>query len=138
MTTAVYVGIVAIVFVFIYVIAKKSQRHESKRPAKPGTVVLHQFRRDFFTVISGSPPCLKLETFLRLTKIPYENDYSMVFSKTGKLPWIEFQGQEIADSNFCIRFLEKEFQVDIDSHLTSTERAIGHSIRTMLDENTFW
>ena len=73
-----------------------------------------------------------------MTKIPYENDYSMVFSKTGKLPWIEFKGQEIADSNFCIRFLEKEFQVDIDSHLTSTERAIGHSIRTMLDENTFW
>ena len=73
-----------------------------------------------------------------MTKIPYENDYSMVFSKTGKLPWIEFKGQEIADSNFCIGFLEKEFQVDIDSHLTSTERAIGHSIRTMLDENTFW
>jgi len=73
-----------------------------------------------------------------MTKIPYESEYGLTFSKKGKMPWIEFNGQEIADSNFCIRFLEKEFQVDVDSHLSATERAIAHCIRTMLEENTHW
>ena len=54
------------------------------------------------------------------------------------MPWIEFNGQEIADSNFCIQFLKREFKVDIDYHLNSTEKAISHSVRTMLEENTYW
>ncbi|KAL9961664.1 hypothetical protein ACROYT_G030656 [Oculina patagonica] len=110
---------------------------KSKKPAKRGTVILHQFAPTDLSK-NGSPPCLKLETFLRMAKIPYENDYRLKFSKKGKMPWIEFNGQEIADSNFCIQFLRKEFQVDIDSHLSATEKAIAHSIRTMLEENTYW
>ena len=73
-----------------------------------------------------------------MTKIPYENDYGLTFSKKGKMPWIEFNGQEVADSNFCIQFLNKEFEVDIDSHLSAIEKAIAHSVRTMLEENTYW
>lgn len=73
-----------------------------------------------------------------MTKIPYINDYGFNFSKKGKVPWIELNGQEISDSNFCIQFLNKEFQVDIDSHLSDTEKAIAHSVRTMLEENTYW
>ena len=113
---------------------KKEQK--IKKP-KPGTVVLHQFPPTKL-VASGSPPCLKLETFLRMTKIPYENEYGLKFSKKGKMPWIEFNGQEIADSNLCIQFLKREFKVDVDSHLNNTEKAIAHSIRTMLEENTYW
>lgn len=140
METVAYFGVAVVVLVVVYLIAKKSQKKRSKRPTKPGTVVLHQFPRHVFTrrVITGSPPCLKLETFLRMAKLPYENDFSMIYSKKGKMPWIEFNGQEIADSNFCVRFLHKEFQVNVDSHLSATDRAIGHSILTMLEENTYW
>ena len=133
----VYFGVPVIAFIAIYFIVKKLQGKESKRFIKPGTVLLHQFSPSDLAV-SGSPPCLKLETFLRMAKIPYESEYGMKFSKKGKVPWIEFNGQEIADSNFCIRFLMKEFRVDMDSHLNFTDRAIGHSIRTMLEENTYW
>jgi len=73
-----------------------------------------------------------------MAKIPYVNDYGFNFSKKGKVPWIELNGQEISDSNFCIQFLTKEFQVDIDSHLSAAEKAIAHSVRTMLEENTYW
>ena len=141
MQTAAYFGVAVVLFVFVYLIVKKSQRKASKRATKPATVVLHQFpRKDYFwpRVLTGSPPCLKLETFLRMAKLPYENDFSSIYSKKGKMPWIEFNGQDIADSNFCVRFLQKEFQVDVDSHLSATERAIGHSILTMLEENTYW
>ena len=115
----------------------KAKGKERKRFTKPETVLLHQVSPTDLSV-SGSPFCLKLETFLRMTKIPYENEYGMKFSKKGKVPWIEFNGQEIADSNFCIRFLMKEFRVDLDTHLNCTDRAIGHSIRTMLEENFYW
>ncbi|XP_078383182.1 failed axon connections homolog [Oculina patagonica] len=135
-----YAGVPAIIFLVIYLLVKsftKGKKH--KRPAKPGTVILHQFPPfDGSPVVSVSPPCLKLETFLRMTNIPYQSDYGFKFSKKGNMPWIEFNGQEIADSNFCIQFLKKEFQVDIDSHLSATEKAIAHSVRTMLEENTFW
>lgn len=114
-----------------------SKKNKKKTSIKPGTVVLHQFAPTDLSV-NGSPPCLKLETFLRMAKIPYQNDYALKFSKKGKMPWIEFNGQEVADSNFCIRFLMREFEVDIDSHLTNTEKAIAHSVRTMLEENTYW
>jgi len=132
-----YVGIAALVVVVIYLFLKRlSKEQKRKTSTKPGKVVLHQFAPG--NVVSGSPPCLKLETFLRMTKIPYDNEYGLKFSKKGKMPWIEFNGREIADSNFCIQFLNKEFQVDIDSHLSATEKAIAHSVRTMLEENTYW
>ena len=135
---AVYVGIAALAFVVVYLLLKRLLKGKrSKLPTKPGTVVLHQFA-PYDVVVSASPPCLKLETFLRMAKIPYENEYGLTFSKKGKMPWIDFNGQEVADSNFCIQFLNKEFQVDIDSHLSATEKAIAHSVRTMLEENAYW
>ena len=138
MEISVYFGIAVVTLTVIYFIVKRLQgKSNSNSPTKPGTVLLHQFPPSHL-VPSGSPPCLKLETFLRMTKIPYKNEYGMKFSKKGKMPWIEFNGQEIADSNFCIRFLMKEFRVDVDSHLNLAERAIGHTVRTMLEENTYW
>ena len=138
MVYVLYAGIISAAFAVIYLLIKMFKKEQkSKRPKPRGTVILHQFPPTKL-VASGSPPCFKLETFLRMTRIPYENEYGFKFSKKGKMPWIEFNGQEIADSNFCIQFLKREFKVDVDSHLSDTEKAIAHSIRTMLEENTYW
>ncbi|XP_068705905.1 failed axon connections homolog [Montipora foliosa] len=136
-TLLMYVPISAVIFVVICFLVLQYHAKKEKKVINPGTVLLHQFKPSDL-VPSGSPACAKLETFLRMTKIPYENAYGLKFSKKGKLPWIEFNGQAIADSNFCIWFLMKEFRVDVDSHLSDTERAMGHTIRTMLEENTYW
>ncbi|KAL9961704.1 hypothetical protein ACROYT_G030701 [Oculina patagonica] len=136
MQISAYAVIAVVAFVVIYLLVKKFQGKRNKRHFKPGTVVLHQFAPTELTV-NPSPPCIKLETFLRMTEIQYGNDYGLKFSKKGKVPWIEFNGQEIADSNFCIEFLKKEFHVDVDSHLSAAEKAIAHSVRTMLEENTY-
>ena len=45
---------------------------------------------------------LKLETWIRLNKIPYENVHSIKFSKKGQIPYIELNGEQIADSNIII------------------------------------
>ena len=132
-----YLAVCTVLLVLLYFVRKKSQEKKRRIAAKPGTVLLHLLSPTP-RVANGSPPCLKLETFLRMTKIPYECDYNLVFSKKGKMPWIEFNGREIADSNFCIQYLSKEFNVDTDCHLSLTERAIGHCVRTMLEENSYW
>ncbi|XP_032241605.1 failed axon connections homolog isoform X2 [Nematostella vectensis] len=88
--------------------------------------------------INPSPFCLKLETFLRMTKIPYKTVYGWNPSSKGKLPWIEYQGKSIADSNFCVDFLNKEFFVDVDEHLTVEQKAVARAVMVTLEENTYW
>ena len=58
------------------------------------------------TMRTISPFALKLETYLRLKKVPYECVYSFKFSKKGQIPYIELNGEQIADSNIIIQELE--------------------------------
>ena len=83
MQIAASVGIAAATLLFFYLLAKKLQKKNRKRSTKAGTVVLHQFPRYMSSVVMASPPCFKLETFLRMAKLPYENDYSMMYSEKG-------------------------------------------------------
>ena len=56
---------------------------------------------------------LKLETWIRLNKIPYENVYSIKFSKKGQIPYIELNGNQLADSNLIIPKLKVILQINI-------------------------
>lgn len=102
-----------------------------------GVVLLHQ------PPISEKVPmissfALKLETYLRMANIPYENSFVPKNSSKGKIPWIEYSGKKIPDSNFCISFLNEEFNVTLDDKLSKKEKAISHAIKTMVEENTYW
>ncbi|EDV22784.1 uncharacterized protein TRIADDRAFT_28248 [Trichoplax adhaerens] len=103
----------------------------------PPLVVLHIPHRSK-VIPSLSPFCLKLETFLRMANVPYQISYGMKRSKKGKLPWIEVNGEQIDDSNFCVKHLENLFTVHLDSHLNSQELAISYAFWKMLEENTYW
>ena len=81
---------------------------------------------------------LKLETYLRVAQIPYLNKFTFKLSSKGKIPWIEYNGQKIADSNFCIRFLNEEFNVELDKNLTASEKAVAHAVLTTVEENLYW
>ncbi|KAK3742288.1 hypothetical protein QZH41_013102 [Actinostola sp. cb2023] len=89
-------------------------------------------------VINTSPPCLKLETFLRMTNIAYKPFYGWKPSPKGKMPWIEYKGNIVADSYFSIKFLSKEFGVDLDEHLTNEQKGIATAFIVTLEENTYW
>ena len=56
---------------------------------------------------------LKLETWIKLNKIPYENVYSIKFSKKGQIPYIELNGNQLADSNLIIPKLKVIIQINI-------------------------
>lgn len=102
-------------------------------------VYLYQFSRTP-TIPSVSPYCLKVETWLRLAGLKYENvDHKMKYkSKKGQLPFIEINGEEIADSSFIIKELSKRFDKDLDAPLNSSQKNISHAMILMIENHLLW
>ena len=71
---------------------------------------LHQLPKLKDTPYSYSPFCLKLELYLKVMKLDYNNEYSLELSKspTGKMPYIEMNGKKFADSDLIIKELQKK------------------------------
>lgn len=101
------------------------------------TVVLHQFHR-CYTCPNPSPFVLKLETYLRMAKIPYEVDFEQPLGPLGKSPWITFNGKDYPDSQLIIELLNDKLNVDLDKNLTEEQKAIAHSTRRLLEASWIW
>ena len=102
-------------------------------------IYLYQFSR-CPTIASASPFCLKVETFLRMTNLTYENiDHKMKYkSKKGQLPFIELNGKEIADSDLIIKELSEKFEKNLDDGLTAEQKVTSHAFESMLNNHTSW
>lgn len=59
-------------------------------------------------------------------------------SKKGQLPFVEFNGEEIADSAIIIKELTSQFEKDIDSHLTQDQRNMAHATISMIENHLVW
>ncbi len=89
---------------------------------------------------SISPSCMKLETWLRMPKLPYKINtaLNLALAPKGKIPFIDYKGKLVGDSTLIIEMLKEKEGIDLDEGLTTTERAISLAFRRMLKENTFW
>lgn len=94
-------------------------------------------------VYSVCPFGIKLESFLRINKIPYESVYGGGFSSKGMMPFVRFDhpeketGYEIPDSNVIIRRLYRELgEGSSESRLTPAQRATTHFVVRTLEEHT--
>jgi len=84
-----------------------------------------------------SPFALKLETWLRVSNIKYENIFSMKFHpKTGLIPYIELNGESFSDSNIIIEKLKKEFNITSDENLSREQLAMSHAATSMVENFT--
>lgn len=120
--------------------SKKAPKPEvHKVDYEPEVVYLYQFSR-CPTLPSASPFCLKVETFLRLAEIKYENvDHKMKYkSKKGQLPFVELNGREIADSDIIVKELSQHFNKDLDANLTAEQKTVSHAMESMLNNHTSW
>jgi len=91
---------------------------------------------------STSPPCIELETWLRMAKLTYTpvivTAASFDLAPKGKIPFIDYQGQLVGDVNLIIEMFKQKEGVDLDASLTPGEQAISLAFRRMLKENSYW
>lgn len=90
-----------------------------------------------------SPFCGKLETYLRMSGTPYRAAAANPLkAPKGKVPFVELDGERIGDSQLIIERLEERLartgKTPLDASLSPRERALGRSIRRMLEEGTYF
>lgn len=82
---------------------------------------------------------VKIETYLRMTELPYEVIEIMPLKgPKGKLPFIEDDGQKIADSSFIIEYLKDKYGDPLDKELSTEQRAISTAMQRLLEEHLYW
>jgi glutathione S-transferase len=99
-------------------------------------IKLFQFPR-MFAIPNLSPFCCKLETWLRIARIPYEvvDTPDPRKGPKGKLPFIEDAGLRIADTSVIVDHLIRTRGVDPDAHLDTQQRAVALLVQRTLEEH---
>lgn len=86
-----------------------------------------------------SPFCVKLETYLKAAKIPYTvHGGNPMRAPKGKIPFVVVDGKKMGDSGLIIEELKRLYGDPLDAHLTNDQRAIGHALRRMIEESTYF
>ena len=102
-------------------------------------IELHQFAAGY-GLPNPSPFCMKVETFLRLARLPYE--IKLVVNPSsgpyGKAPWIVDEGETIADSRLIIACLNRKYGAPLASRLSASEKAHQHALLRMLEESLYF
>jgi glutathione S-transferase len=101
-------------------------------------IVLHQFPAPP-ALPNYSPFCMKVETYLRMTALPYRVK-STLPSKAPKkkLPYITDDGATVADSVLIIEYLKKKYGDPLDAGLSDAQRAQMQALRCLLEEHLYF
>src|SRR5436190_12106854 len=111
-----------------------------KRPDRGGArmITLYGFG-PLFGLPDPSPFVLKTEVQLKLAEIAFAKARAMPKdAPKGKIPYIEDDGETIADSTFIREHIEKKYGVDLDLGLTRDMRARAWAIERMLEDHLYW
>ena len=102
-------------------------------------ITLHQFH-PCWNLSSGSPFCIKLETHFKMLGIEYINDFidDPRIAPKNKLPFISWDGQTLGDSALIIDHLKETRGADLDSHLSTEQVAIAHTLTHLFEDYLYW
>ena len=67
-----------------------------------------------------------------------QNDQKGVKSSKNKTPWMSYNDVDVADSQFCIEYLNKELGIDLSRQLSPQDKAIARAFQKMVEENLYW
>ncbi|KAM7420244.1 hypothetical protein PAMA_014783 [Pampus argenteus] len=121
---------------YVTALADLENRKEQELDSKDA-IILHQFSRPKNGVPSLSPFCLKIETYLRMVDLPYQNYFDGKLSPQGKMPWIEYNHVQASGSEFIVDFLEEKLGVNLNQNLTPQERAVSRAVTKMVEEHLY-
>ena len=88
-----------------------------------------------------SPFCLKLETWLRMAKLPYQAPKCGIplgKAPKHKLPYIVDRGQSIGDSSLIIDYLKATYGDTLDNGLSPQQQAVSLAFQRLIEENLYW
>jgi glutathione S-transferase len=92
-----------------------------------------------FGLPDPSPFVMKVETLLKMAKLPYRTD-TTGFAKApkGKLPYIEDDGVVVSDSTFIRWHIEKKYGIDFDKGLDPGQKATAWAFEKMAEDQLYW
>jgi glutathione S-transferase len=92
-----------------------------------------------FDLPEYSPYGAKTEVQLQLADLPYVKQVGRpADSPKGQLPWIEDDGERIADSTFIRAHIESKYGIDLDAGLSLEERARAWAVERMVENQLGW
>jgi glutathione S-transferase len=92
-----------------------------------------------FGLPDPSPFVMKAEVLLKMAGLSYRIDTTgLRRAPKGKLPYIEDDGERIADSSFIRRHIEKKYEVDFDRGLSREERATAWAFEKLAEDHLYW
>lgn len=90
-----------------------------------------------FDGINASPFCAKVELFLNFYKIPFRIEAALpMHGPYKKIPFVEFQGETIGDSDLILQRIIKEYNIDLG--LTALQLAQGRAWQLLLEQHLYW
>ena len=105
----------------------------------PATVITLHTLPGTEDIESLSPFCMKVEVYLKLQKLPYKAKMGDPRkAPKAKLPYIEMDGEIIADSSTILERLEKSAARPLDRGLDAASRAQAHVLQRMLEESLYF
>ena len=92
-----------------------------------------------FGLPDPSPFVTKAEVLLKMAGLAYRIDNTgFRRAPKGKLPYIDDDGERIADSTFIRWHLENKYHIDFEKGLSAEQRAIGWAFEKMAEDNLYW
>jgi glutathione S-transferase len=86
-----------------------------------------------------SPFVTKAEILLKMAGLPYRTDTTgFRNAPKGKLPYIEDDGERVADSTFIRLHIEKKYGFDFDRGLDQEHRAIAWAFEKLAEDHLYW
>ncbi|GAB1608546.1 failed axon connections homolog [Argonauta hians] len=113
------------------------RRWKRKKSYPKDTIIVHLFPRTSKSP-NLSPFAVKLETYLRMAKLPYQVEYTREMSPKHKSPWISYNNEVIGDSQFIIEYLNARFDINLNAALSDEEKAIARAMLKMTEESLYW
>jgi glutathione S-transferase len=93
----------------------------------------------YFGLPDASPFVMKAMMLLKLAGLPYAEDRGgYAKAPKGKLPYINDDGELVADSTFIRFHIEKKYGFDFDAGLSAEQKAVAWAIEKMCEDHLYF